>query len=156
MNDSVRWFLLATFLVGTAGTSVELALLGHIEDLWQVVPLLLAGLAVGILIVLISRPSREWLLALRVVLVAMIASGVLGAYLHLRANMEFQLETDPTLSGLALLGKAVRAKSPPALAPGAMIQLGLIGLAYTMRHPALGRRTTTGTLGAPASGRERE
>jgi len=27
------------------------------------------------------------------------------------------------------------AKTPPALAPGAMIQLGLLGLVYTYRHP---------------------
>jgi hypothetical protein len=44
---------------------------------------------------------------------------------------------DAALSGLALYQKAILAKSPPALAPGAMIQLGLIGLAYTFRHPAL-------------------
>ena len=26
----------------------------------------------------------------------------------------------------------------PTLAPGAMVELGLLGLAYTYRHPALG------------------
>jgi len=68
---------------------------------------------------------------------AMSISGAVGVYLHLRANMEFQLEMDATLSGWALLKKSVLAKSPPALAPGAMTQLGLIGLAYTFKHPAL-------------------
>jgi hypothetical protein len=63
-----------------------------------------------------------------------------GTYLHFQVNMEFQLEMDPALSGLALYRKAILAKTPPALAPGAMIQLGLIGLAYTFRHPALDAR----------------
>jgi hypothetical protein len=58
-------------------------------------------------------------------------------YLHLQANMEFQLELDATLSGWSLLKKSIVAKAPPALAPGAMMQLGLIGLAYTFKHPAL-------------------
>ena len=47
---------------------------------------------------------------------------------------------DPALSGMALFQKAILAKAPPALAPGAMTQLGLIGLAYTFRHPAMGSR----------------
>jgi hypothetical protein len=67
-------------------------------------------------------------------------SGVVGMYLHFEVNMEFQLEMDPALSGTALFRKAILAKTPPALAPGAMIQLGLIGLAYTFRHPAMERR----------------
>jgi hypothetical protein len=67
----------------------------------------------------------------------MIISGAVGMYLHLQANMEFQLEMDATLTGWALLKKSVVAKSPPAMAPGAMMQLGLIGLAYTLKHPAL-------------------
>jgi hypothetical protein len=58
-------------------------------------------------------------------------------YLHLQANTEFQLEMDPTLRGWALLKKSIVVKAPPALAPGVMMQLGLIGLAYTFRHPAL-------------------
>ncbi len=32
------------------------------------------------------------------------------------------------------------AKTPPALAPGSMAQLGLIGLAYTYRHPDIAGR----------------
>jgi hypothetical protein len=33
------------------------------------------------------------------------------------------------------------AKAPPALAPAGLIQLGLLGLLYTYRHPALQLRT---------------
>jgi hypothetical protein len=54
-------------------------------------------------------------------------------------NVEFQRDIDPSMGELALMRKAIRAKSPPALAPGAMIQLGLIGLTSTYRHPRLSR-----------------
>lgn len=50
--------------------------------------------------------------------------------LHLKANMEFQREMDPSAPDRVLLVKAVRAKAPPALAPGAMVMLGLLGLLY--------------------------
>jgi hypothetical protein len=72
----------------------------------------------------------------------MIVSGALGIYLHYVATTEFQLEMDPSLRGFALFKKAIVAKAPPALAPGAMTQLGLIGLAYTFRHPSLDARRT--------------
>ena len=38
-----------------------------------------------------------------------------------------------------LLWQAIRGKTPPLLAPGALMQLGLVGLAYTYKHPALSR-----------------
>jgi hypothetical protein len=62
--------------------------------------------------------------------------------LHYRANVEFQREVDPSIAGRALLVKAMKAKAPPALAPGTMTQLGLIGLAYAYRYPS--RRRTSG------------
>ena len=31
----------------------------------------------------------------------------------------------------------MRAKVPPVLAPGVMVQLGFVGLLYAYRHPAL-------------------
>jgi hypothetical protein len=59
--------------------------------------------------------------------------------LHFRGNMEFQLDIDPSLGGWALVSKVIRAKAPPAMAPAAMAQLGLLGLVYCHRHPALAR-----------------
>jgi hypothetical protein len=57
-----------------------------------------------------------------------------GVYLHYLGNREFQLELDPSLSGLSLLGKVLHAKAPPALAPGHMSLMGLLGLAATYRQ----------------------
>ena len=70
-----------------------------------------------------------------------ILSAAVGIVLHYRANMEFQLDIDPSITAMDLFWKVMRAKAPPALAPAIMAQPGLVGLAYTFRHPALARRT---------------
>jgi hypothetical protein len=137
MTEAARRILLAILLVGLAGITVELLLLGHDEDLNQLIPLVLAAAAVLASIVVSARPRAVTVRIFQIVMVLLVISGALGMYLHFRATSEFQLEMDPTLAGFALFKKAVLAKAPPALAPGAMTQLGLIGLAYTFRHPAL-------------------
>ena len=137
MSDAARRILLAILLLGIAGISAELLLMAHTEDVYQLIPLVLAGLAVITVVLVLRRPSPGTIRLFQAVMVLFLISGVAGAYLHFQVNMEFQLEMDPALSGLALYRKAILAKTPPALAPGAMIQLGLIGLAYTFRHPAL-------------------
>ena len=64
-----------------------------------------------------------------------LAAGLLGIYLHYAGNAEFEIERTPELSGLRLLWKALRGATP-ALAPGALAQLGLLGFIYTYRHPS--------------------
>jgi hypothetical protein len=137
MTDAARRILLGILLLGVIGLSAELLLLKHTEDASQWIPLALNDLAVVMSAIVVFKPSNGTIRLFQLVMLLMIISGAVGVYLHLRANMEFQLEMDATLSGWALLKKSVLAKSPPALAPGAMTQLGLIGLAYTFKHPAL-------------------
>ena len=137
MSDAARRILLAILLLGIAGISLELWLMAHTEDVYQLIPLILAGAGAVSLAVAAIKPSRGSLRLLQAVMGLFLLSGVVGMVLHFQVNMEFQLEMDPALSGMALYRKAIVAKSPPALAPGAMIQLGLIGLAYPFRHPAL-------------------
>jgi hypothetical protein len=133
--DVLRRVLLAIFLVGLVGMGIELLLLKHDEDLAQFVPLVLIGLAlVAIAWHAVDRrtPSLRFFQAM---MMLFIAAGGVGMYLHYRANVEFQREVDPAIKGKALLVKAMTAKTPPALAPGSMSQLGLIGLAYAYRYP---------------------
>ena len=137
MSDAARRILLAILILGMAGISVELWLLAHTEDFYQLIPLWLAAFGVIAVATVVLRPSTGTLRVFQAVMALFLISGVVGMYLHFQVNMEFQLEMDPALSGMALYRKAILAKTPPALAPGAMIQLGLIGLAYTFRHPAL-------------------
>jgi hypothetical protein len=131
---AVRRFLFVILLLGMIGTAVELLLLKHDEDTIQLVPLVLLAAGLVAVIAHAMKPTGAAVGAVRVTMAAFIAAGLAGFYFHYRANVEFQLEGDPTLKGRALLMKALEAKAPPALAPGVMIQLGLVGLAYTLRH----------------------
>jgi len=131
---AVRRILAVILLVGMTGTSLELLLLKHDEDVWQLVPLVLLGAGVVVVLWRMLTGSRSSALVLRVLMILFLASGATGIYLHYDANVEFQRETDPSLSGRALLWSVLQAKVPPALAPGVMVQLALVGLAYTYRH----------------------
>jgi 1,4-dihydroxy-2-naphthoate octaprenyltransferase len=120
--------LLAIFVVGTAGTAVELLLLGHFEDAPQFVPLIL--LAAGIVIALWygKGPTPLSIKALRTVLVLFVGGGLLGLLLHYRGNVEFEVERDPSIGGLSLFWEAITGATP-ALAPASMILLAAIGYA---------------------------
>ncbi len=137
MTDAARRILLAILLIGIAGLTVELLLLAHLEDVYQLIPLVLNGAGVVAIAIVAMRPTLGSLRLFQLIMVLFVISGGVGMWLHYQATTEFQLEMDPSLSGWALFRKAIVAKAPPALAPGAMIQLGLIGLAYTFRHPAI-------------------
>ena len=131
--------LLFILLLGITGTASELLLLEHYEDRWQLVPLALFALA---LLVFawhgLSRGAAS-IRALRVVMTLFLISGGLGVYLHYRGNVEFELEMYPDRSGLTLFREAMSGATP-ALAPGTMVLLGLIGLVYAHQHPRLAGR----------------
>lgn len=140
--SGLRKFLLGILLIGMTGTLTELLLLRHVEDLLQLIPLALIAVGYAAVVWHAVRRSRISIIAVQAVMLCYVAAGGLGVFLHYRANVEFQLEIQPELSGSNLWWKVLQAKTPPALAPGVMAQLGLIGLAYAYRHPAFapGRR----------------
>lgn len=147
-GGAVRRLLLALVLLGMIGLAAELVLLEHVESVSQWVPL--AALALGFVAgaALFVRPVPAAVHMFRVAMAVFVAAGVLGLYLHLRGNVEFEREMDSGLRGLALVWEALRGATP-ALAPGALAHLGLLGLACTYRHPALRRdREPRGARGA--------
>ena len=102
------------------------------------VPLVLLALGLILLAVRMFYRGAIILRLFRWTMLAFILGGMVGLWFHLSSNMEFELEMHPTLSGLELLFKALSG-AMPALAPGALVQLGLIGFLYTYQHPALSR-----------------
>jgi hypothetical protein len=135
-----RRLLLGLLLLGLIATALDLLLLAHYEDAWQLAPLFLIGASLVVIAVHLWSGGAAMLWALRGAMGLFLVAGVVGMVLHYRGNLQFQLEIDPTQPAWEMFKKVVRAKSPPALAPGVMAQLGLIGLLYTYRHPALGER----------------
>jgi hypothetical protein len=135
--SAVRRLLLLLLVVFMAGTAADLMLLDHHEDVWQMVPLAVIALGVAAAAFAAVSGGAAAVSLMRVVMALFIGSGLIGVGLHFAGNSEFQREIDPGLQGWSLFVKAVTAKAPPALAPAAMIQMGLLGLLYTYRHPAL-------------------
>lgn len=132
----IRIILLVTLVSGLVGLGAELLLLEHFEDWRQKIPLALLSLA--LLVLLWHGIDRRGapVRALQLVMVVFIAAGAIGMTLHYQGNVEFELELRPSLSGMELFRKSMMGATP-ALAPGSMIQLALIGLAYTYKHPRL-------------------
>lgn len=136
----IRSFVLIIFLVGLLGTSGELLLVGHFEELPQYIPLLLMAAALAVLGWCAAEGGPRSLRAFQGIMVLFLASSFVGLWLHYRANVEIELEMYRTLSGAALFWKAIKGSTPPTLAPGVMFQLGLLGLVYTYRHPSFGQQ----------------
>lgn len=135
-TSALRRLILALIFVGATGMLVDLFLLEHFETVWQWIPVALLVPVIALVIVVAVRPARATMRSFQGAMAACIAVGLLGLFLHYRGNVEFELERDPSLSGFALFWETIRGATP-ALAPGAMMQLGLLGLAFTFRHPAL-------------------
>ena len=133
---TLRHMLLGVLLVGLVGTATELLLIGHDADVWQLIPLVVLAIAILASLALLAtnfRPANAATQLFRAVMLLLMLSGAMGSVLHYRANMEFKREMDPSLAGFALFSSVVQAQSPPALAPGNMALLGLLGLACTFR-----------------------
>ncbi|HEX5872887.1 MAG TPA: hypothetical protein VFY65_20790 [Longimicrobium sp.] len=137
-GGGLRRLLLALVMMGMIGLAAELVLLEHVESVWQWVPLAVLALGFAAGAALLLRPGAAAVRAFQGMMALFVAAGVLGLYLHLRGNVEFEREMDPGLRGLALVWEALRGATP-ALAPGTLAHFGLLGLACTYRHPALRR-----------------
>jgi hypothetical protein len=133
MQPNVRRWLIGALVLGLLGTMVELVLLEHYEELWQLTPLILIAAALVAVAWEGARPSRQSTRAVQAIMGLFVAAGVVGVWLHLHGAEQFQREMDPSQPRWNVFVKAMRAKAPPVLAPGIMIQLGLIGLVSSYR-----------------------
>lgn len=128
--DRTARLLFGILLLGMSGTLAELLLMEHTDGFWQLVPLVL--LAAGIVgVVLVEATRRAVLRRLVSALMGLfVAAGAAGLVLHYRGNAAFERELSPEVAGWALVREALMGATP-ALAPGAMALLGLLGLLYT-------------------------
>jgi hypothetical protein len=140
--EVIRRWLGAVLLVGLVGIEAELLLLKHFDGFWQLVPVVAIAAATLILVWYAYLPSVASIRALQAVMLVFVIAGLIGVIQHFRGNVEHERESDPSVAGTELYRRSMMG-STPALAPGAMIQLGLIGLLLTYRHPRLGREEST-------------
>jgi hypothetical protein len=133
----LRTFLLIVLVLEILGIGAELLLVGHYADPWQWLPIALMAMALPVLAWAALAGRAAPVRCMQVLMTLFLLSGVIGTVQHYRAKAAFQLEVNPSLQGSALFWEAMKSISPPALAPGVMIQMGLLGLVYAHRHPAL-------------------
>ena len=136
--DPLRTFrrvLAAILVVGLVGSGIELLLLKHTDGVWQLVPLVLIGAALLLFGWHAVAPGRASVRALQALMAVFLLSGIAGVLLHYRGNVEWELERMPGTGGWELFRHAVMGATP-SLAPGTMLQLGLVGLLFCYRHPA--------------------
>ncbi len=138
VRDVELWRRLGLYLLlfGIAGTTTELVFLEHMEDRLQWTPVVLLGLGFLVGASVAFRPTRTLVTGLRALMALYLPVGALGIFLHLKSNVEFELEMRPSMAGLELVMESLKG-AMPALAPGTMAQLGLLGLLVCFRHPAL-------------------
>ena len=135
-----RRFLLGLSAFICVGTVVELWLTEHTEDAIQFVPFVLCGIGLVAILAALLRPQRGTLLALRVVMLLLVAGSVLGMYEHLAGNFGCEMEIRPGSTFSDVWFAALRG-SNPLLAPGILALAGILSTAATYRHPALARDT---------------
>jgi len=133
-----RWILIILVL-GLLGTVTELMLLEHYEQPLQFVPLVLIVAALGVLWWEFRRRDVASRRAMQIVMALFVLAGFGGFAAHFYGSAEYQLELNPDMSNWELLEKILRAKAPPLLAPGMMLQLGLLGLAYVFSDSKLSK-----------------
>lgn len=138
----VRRGVLAVLVFGCVGLIGELVLLEHYTELTQLPPLLLCAAMIVAAIAHWVGNGAKTVRTLQVVALLMVLSGALGVYFHGEENIEHATrdaeEFGEATSGSAFWMAVVKGDAP-ALAPGTMIQFGLLALLYAYRHPALKR-----------------
>ena len=133
----LRRFLLVFSVLLLGGTVVELSLVNHTEDAVQLIPFVLCGLGSVAALVVLLRPQRATMLGLRVCMGLVVCGGLFGIYEHLESNVAFQREINPRQSTGAMMLSALGGANP-LLAPGMLAAAGVLALAVTYHHPALG------------------
>lgn len=130
-RNSLPQLALGLFAFGCLGLLAELVLLEHTESTEQWIPLALLPLGLLAAAMLARRREPGQVRSFRILMALFVVTGMLGLYYHFVGNVEFALERDPALTELALAWKALGGATP-TLAPGALVQLGLLGLLATL------------------------
>ena len=128
VRDQNRWRsrIMVLLACGYLGTGAELWLLDHMEGFWQKVPL---GLVmIGLLGLAVQSLGRCAYRFFQAAMVLSIVGGAVGMFLHFDGNLEFERELNPSVQGAAMVWNTLKGATP-ALAPGMMILLGMLGLA---------------------------
>lgn len=132
---TLRAALLSLAALGVLITPFELLILGHIRNREQLIPFALLAMATAAIVLVLLRPNALTLRWFQVAMVLVTLGSLVGVFEHVKSNLLISVHLFH-LSGIAALWDAAVNGKAPLLAPGILAQVGLLGLAYTFRHPA--------------------
>lgn len=135
VQRGLRQGLLALMAMTGIGTSLELLLTNHMESPPQLVPFVVMGIGLAVAVAVAVAPSKRTIGVMRVVAVLLVLAGAFGVFEHLEHNYAFEAEIRPTEGAADLIVHAIFGANP-ALAPGAVALMGLLGALATWRHPS--------------------
>lgn len=133
---TMRRLLHALMLFGTLGLLAELLLLEHFDSYLQWIPIALLTAGLLSAAILWFKPGPGVARVFRGLMLAYLPVALLGMFLHYQSNAALEKEMDSQIGAVDLFWYAIRG-STPALAPGALLQLGILGLVLVYRHPSL-------------------
>lgn len=136
VGGTLRALLLAVVALSALGLLVELLLLEHWIATPQLTPLVTLTLVLASAVAVALRPKEGTVRVFRLVVGWAVVAGLTGIGFHLRDNVAFEREVAPGAAIGSSLWHALRGATP-LLAPGSLVQLGLVGLIFTHGHPAL-------------------
>ena len=121
--------LVLALLFMMIGSLLELYLLDHYEDSWQLIPILSVGTTLVTLLILFFKKTTKVVNLFKAVLILTALSGVYGVYLHLQSNFEFEQDMKPTATNFELITDSLSG-ALPTLAPMSLVVLACIGYSY--------------------------
>lgn len=122
-----------------AGVPVELYFAEHYEQKYQKIPFILCGIGFVAVVTVLVYPRRTTLWPMRLLMGVISSGSLLGMYLHIKSNFDFELEIRPNATHREVLMDALRGANP-LLAPGVLALAAMVAVLATYYHPALQRR----------------
>ena len=136
----LRRFLLIVVALSCIATFIELILEKHTKELLQFVPFALCVAGFLSVVAVLARPQPLTINILRAVMALVILGSLLGGWEHLESNVDFETEMRPGITAIDAIPAALMGAAP-LLAPGILGLAGVLALAATYYHPALGKRS---------------
>lgn len=134
-----RRFLLVIVEFLCVGTVIELILEKHNKETLQFIPFVLCVAGFLSVLAVLILPQRNTINVLRAVMVVVVLGSLLGGLLHLRGNVEFVTEMRPNAAFGDVVIQSLMGAAP-LLAPGILGLAGVLAIAATYYHPAMGKR----------------
>jgi len=131
----VRLLILAAIAATLIVTEAELLFVRHTgSNNGQVIAVVLVSL--GLITVSCHAILRNTssIVVLRLTMYLFLIFGIDGLFTHYHWAVQSALKSQPTLVGMPLVYATLSGKIP-LLAPGMLIEIGLLGLIYTFQHP---------------------